>query len=57
MNRTCRFAHPGYARVWRAPGNVPHTMRAGPEGARVLDIFAPPRAEYRKAGSGFGTGE
>ena len=39
---------------WRTPGNVPHTMKAGPEGARILDIFAPPRAEYRKAGSGFG---
>ena len=24
------------------------------EGARVLDIFSPPRAEYRKAGKGFG---
>src|SRR5437899_4618791 len=24
---------------WRTPGNVPHTMRAGPEGARVLDAF------------------
>lgn len=41
---------------WRTPGGVPHTMRAGPEGCRVLDIFSPPRAEYRKAGSGFGTG-
>ena len=41
---------------WRTPGNVPHTMRAGPEGCRVLDIFAPPRAEYKKPGSGFGTG-
>jgi quercetin dioxygenase-like cupin family protein len=40
---------------WRTPGNVPHTMRAGPEGARVLDIFSPPRAEYKKAGKGFGT--
>jgi quercetin dioxygenase-like cupin family protein len=40
---------------WRTPGGVPHTMRAGPEGARVLDIFAPPRAEYRVAGKGFGT--
>ena len=37
---------------WRTPGNVPHTMRAGPEGARVLDVFSPPRPEYRKAGSG-----
>ena len=41
---------------WRTPGNVPHTMRAGSDGARVLDIFSPPRAEYKKAGSGFGTG-
>jgi quercetin dioxygenase-like cupin family protein len=40
---------------WRTPGNVPHTMRAGPEGCRVLDIFAPPRAEYKKPGSGFGS--
>jgi quercetin dioxygenase-like cupin family protein len=40
---------------WRTPGNVPHTMRAGPQGARVLDIFSPPRAEYKKAGSGFGS--
>ena len=39
---------------WRTPGHVPHTMRAGPEGARVLDIFSPPRAEYRKPGTGFG---
>lgn len=41
---------------WRTPGGVPHTMRAGPEGCRVLDIFAPPRDEYRTPGSGFGTG-
>jgi quercetin dioxygenase-like cupin family protein len=40
---------------WRTPGNVPHTMRAGPDGARVLDIFSPPRPEYKKPGSGFGT--
>ena len=39
---------------WRTPGGVPHTMRAGPEGCRVLDIFAPPRDAYRKAGKGFG---
>ena len=40
---------------WRTPGNVPHTMRAGPEGARVLDIFSPPRPEYKKQGAGFGS--
>jgi quercetin dioxygenase-like cupin family protein len=39
---------------WRTPGNVPHTMKAGPDGARVLDVFSPPRPEYKKAGSGFG---
>lgn len=39
---------------WQTPGGVPHTFRAGPEGALVLDIFSPPRPEYRKAGSGFG---
>ena len=33
---------------WRTPGGVPHTMRAGEDGCRVLDIFAPPRDEYRK---------
>ena len=40
---------------WRTPGNVPHTIRAGADGCRILDIFSPPRAEYRKAGKGFGT--
>ena len=40
---------------WRTPGSVPHTFRAGPDGARILDIFSPPRAEYRKPGKGFGT--
>jgi quercetin dioxygenase-like cupin family protein len=39
---------------WRTPGGVPHTIRAGAEGARVLDIFSPPRPEYKKPGKGFG---
>jgi quercetin dioxygenase-like cupin family protein len=42
---------------WRTPGGVPHTFRAGPAGAKVLDVFAPPREEYRQAGSGFATEE
>ena len=41
---------------WRSPGGVKHGFRAGPEGAVVLDIFSPPREEYRKQGSGFGSG-
>lgn len=42
---------------WRTPGGVSHGFRAGAKGARVLDIFSPPRDEYRRAGSGFGDGE
>ncbi len=38
---------------WRTPANVPHRFRAGPKGVRILDIFSPPREEYRKPGSGF----
>jgi quercetin dioxygenase-like cupin family protein len=39
---------------WRTPGGVEHGFKAGPEGALVLDIFAPPRDEYRGGGAGFG---
>ncbi len=39
---------------WRTPGGVEHSVRTADEGALVLDIFAPPRDEYRKAGEGFG---
>ena len=42
---------------WRTPGGVLHSFRGGPAGAKVLDIFAPPREEYRKSGSGFGDAE
>lgn len=40
---------------WCTPGGVPHSFCAGPDGARVLDIFSPPRDEYAKPGSGFAT--
>ena len=43
----------GEGDFWRTPGGVEHGFIAGPEGAKVLDIFAPPREAYRKAGSGF----
>ena len=39
---------------WRSPGGVPHGIRASAEGARILDVFSPPREEYKKAGKGFG---
>lgn len=32
---------------WLTPGTVRHALRAGAQGAVVLDIFSPPRAEYR----------
>lgn len=38
---------------FRTPPNVPHTMKAGPDGARVLDIFAPVREDYLRPGEGF----
>ena len=38
---------------WCTPGGVEHGIRVGADGARVLDVFAPPRDEYRQAGSGF----
>ena len=39
---------------WCTPGGVEHSVRTGDEGAVVLDVFAPPRAEYRTPGEGFG---
>jgi quercetin dioxygenase-like cupin family protein len=39
---------------WHTPGGVAHGIVGGPAGALVLDIFSPPREEYRRAGSGFG---
>lgn len=50
--------HPvGQGDFWRTPGGVEHAFTAGPEGAVILDIFSPPRGEYRVAGSGFGSGD
>jgi quercetin dioxygenase-like cupin family protein len=39
---------------WHTPGDVPHGVRTGDVGATVLDVFSPPRAEYRRSGEGFG---
>lgn len=40
---------------WRTPGGVEHGFKGGPSGAKVIDVFSPPRDEYKKAGSGFGS--
>jgi quercetin dioxygenase-like cupin family protein len=39
---------------WQTPPNVPHGGRALGVRCVVLDIFAPPREEYRRAGAGLG---
>ncbi len=39
---------------WCSPGHVEHGIIGGPEGAVILDIFAPPRPEYTKSGKGYG---
>ena len=41
---------------WRTPPDAMHTMKAGADGAVVLDIFAPVREEYLTPGSGFSSG-
>lgn len=41
---------------WCTPGDALHGIRTGDEGAVILDVFAPPRDEYRKVGKGFGDG-
>lgn len=38
---------------WRTPGGVSHGFKAGPNGARILDVFSPPKETYKKPGKGF----
>ena len=38
---------------WQTPGGVDHGIIGGPNGAKVLDVFSPPRDEYKVEGSGF----
>jgi quercetin dioxygenase-like cupin family protein len=33
--------------TWRIPPNTPHEATAGPEGAVVIDVFAPVREDFR----------
>ena len=39
---------------WYTPSNVLHGIRTGASSALVLDIFSPPRQEYKQGGEGFG---
>lgn len=43
----------GAGDFWRTPGDVEHGFVAGDDGAVIFDVFAPPRKEYTRAGSGF----
>ena len=37
--------------VWRIPPNAPHSASGGPGGAVVLDVFAPPREDWKPIGA------
>jgi quercetin dioxygenase-like cupin family protein len=39
----------GEGETWAIPGNVPHEVHVGPEGAVVIDVFVPPRDDWREA--------
>ena len=36
----------GPGETWTIPSNVPHEATAGPEGAVVIDVFAPVREDW-----------
>ena len=36
----------GPGAAWRIPSQVPHEVRTGPEGAVVIEVFAPPRTDW-----------
>jgi quercetin dioxygenase-like cupin family protein len=39
----------GPGETWSIPSNVPHEVHVGPDGAVVLDVFAPTRDDWREA--------
>jgi quercetin dioxygenase-like cupin family protein len=39
----------GPGETWTIARNVPHEVRVGPEGAVVIDVFVPPREDWREA--------
>ena len=34
--------------TWSIPGNVPHEVHVGPQGAVVVDVFSPTRDDWRE---------
>jgi quercetin dioxygenase-like cupin family protein len=41
----------GPGETWTIPSNAPHEVTAGPEGAVVIDVFAPVRADWEELGT------
>jgi unsaturated pyranuronate lyase len=39
----------GAGETWCISSNTPHEVRTGPDGAVVVDVFAPPRDDWREA--------
>ena len=39
----------GPGETWSIPANVPHEVHVGPDGAVVIDVFVPPRNDWREA--------
>ncbi len=39
----------GAGGIWVIPGDEPHGGRSGPDGATVVEVFAPPRADWQRA--------
>jgi quercetin dioxygenase-like cupin family protein len=39
----------GPGETWTIPSNVPHEVHVGPEGAVVIDVFAPTRDDWYSA--------
>jgi unsaturated pyranuronate lyase len=39
----------GPGEIWSIPSNVPHEVHVGPDGAVVIDVFAPTRDDWRDA--------
>lgn len=38
----------GPGETWTIPSNVPHEVTAGPQGAVVIDVFAPVRVDWEE---------
>jgi quercetin dioxygenase-like cupin family protein len=39
----------GPGQTWRIDSGTPHSGLAGPDGAVVIDVFAPPRGDWGEA--------